>query len=68
MALLPCSLTDYMYNVDHTQSLDECCTEQLVRELLNRIEFTNGLECTETELLDDLASAIMDHIAGETAE
>jgi hypothetical protein len=45
-----------MHTVDHTQSLDAACTSELVMELLNRIELTNGLECTSPALLAALAT------------
>ena len=45
------------------ESLDSASTAELVAELLARIANTNGLDFCKTEDLDDLASAIMDHIA-----
>jgi len=54
-----------MRYVDHTQSLDSASTSELVAELLNRIGETNGLECTDSAMLDELVGEIQTHLTGE---
>ena len=57
-----------MHKVDHTQSLDAACTSELVMELLNRIELTNGLECTSPALLAALATQLTSFLKDECTE